>query len=125
MNTSSTDRGSVALRTARWSATHPWRALLVWVTFVAAAVATGSFISTQATTDADYRLGQSGRADQIVADAGLDAPDTENVLITRRPVSSTPPRRRPRRSTYAGRCPTSPASRRWAGRSGPRTVTRC
>ncbi len=82
MNTSSTDRGSVALRTARWSATHPWRALLVWVTFVAAAVAAGSFITTQATTDADYRLGQSGRADQIVADAGLDAPDTENVLIT-------------------------------------------
>ena len=82
MNTSSTDRGSVALRTARWSATHPWRALLLWVPFVAGAVAAGSIITTQATTDADYRLGQSGRADQIITDAGLDAPDTENVLIT-------------------------------------------
>ncbi len=77
-----TVHSSATLRVARWSATHPWRALLVWLVFVAAAVATGSVIETQATTDADYRLGESGRADQIISDAGLSQPDTENVLIT-------------------------------------------
>lgn len=29
---------SITVRTARWSATHPWRALILWATFVAAAV---------------------------------------------------------------------------------------
>jgi RND superfamily putative drug exporter len=75
-------RPQLTLRAARWSAEHPWRALLVWVAFVAAAVAAGSAIATQETTDADYRLGQSGRADQIIADAGLADPMAENVLIT-------------------------------------------
>jgi RND superfamily putative drug exporter len=67
---------------ARWSATHPWRALLVWVVFVAGAVAAGSVISTHNTTDADYRLGSSGRADALVDEADLDDVPTENVLIT-------------------------------------------
>ena len=77
-------RRSVTLRAARWSATHPWRALLVWVVFVAAAVAAGSVITTQQTSDADYRLGQSGRADEMITAAGLASPDSESVLITTR-----------------------------------------
>src|SRR4051794_41597207 len=77
-----TTRTPITLRAARWSATHPWRALLVWLAFVAAAVGAGSVISTQTTTDADYRLGQSGRADQIITDAGLYKPSSESVLIT-------------------------------------------
>ncbi len=79
-----TKRSPMTLKAARWSATHPWRALAVWLILVAAAVATGSLISTQATSDADYRLGQSGRADEIITDAGLADPSSENVLITAR-----------------------------------------
>ena len=41
-------------------------------------------VPTSETTDADYRLGESGRADAWSQAAGLDAPDTENVLITAR-----------------------------------------
>ncbi|MEP6667227.1 MAG: MMPL family transporter [Nocardioidaceae bacterium] len=75
-------RSQLTLKAARWSATHPWRALTVWLIMVAAAVATGSAISTQSTTSADYRLGQSGRADEMITDAGLAAPTAEDVIIT-------------------------------------------
>jgi RND superfamily putative drug exporter len=67
---------------SRWSAEHPWRALLVWTLFIAAAVAAGNAVATRQASDADDRVGESGRADQIVADAGLAKPDSENVLIT-------------------------------------------
>jgi RND superfamily putative drug exporter len=73
---------SFAHRTARWCALHPWRAILGWVAFVAFAVGLATMIPTQETTDADYRLGDSGRADAMVAGAGFADPDTEQVLIT-------------------------------------------
>ena len=73
---------SLAHRTARWCALHPWRAILGWIAFVALAVGLAAMIPTQETTDADYRLGESGRADAMVAAAGFDEPDTEHVLIT-------------------------------------------
>ena len=41
-------------------------------------------VPTQETTDADYRTGESGRADAMVAEADLDPPETENVLVTAR-----------------------------------------
>jgi len=75
---------SFAHRTARWCALHPWRAILGWVAFVAFAVGLATMIPTQDTTDADYRLGESGRADAMVAQAGFDDPNTEHVLITAR-----------------------------------------
>ena len=74
----------VPLRAARWSATHPWRAILAWFVFVLVAVGLAIAIPTQEPTDADYRLGESGRADAMVDAAGLDGADTENVLITAR-----------------------------------------
>ncbi len=75
-------KSSVTLRTARWSAEHPWRAVLIWVLFVAAGVGLGSTVSSVGTTDADYRVGDSGIADKWITDSGLAKPDTENVLIT-------------------------------------------
>jgi len=75
---------SFAHRTARWCALHPWRAILGWVAFVAFAVGLATMIPTQETTDADARMGDSGRADAMVAAAGFNDPDTEEVLITAR-----------------------------------------
>ena len=75
-------RSRMTASVARWSATHPWRALLIWVLFVAGAVAAGSSITTNTTTDEDYRLGSSGRAEALIDDAGLAGVPTENVLIT-------------------------------------------
>jgi RND superfamily putative drug exporter len=73
---------SFAHRTARWCALHPWRAILGWVALVAFAIGLATMVPTEETTDADYRLGESGRADAMVASAGFDDPDTEQVLIT-------------------------------------------
>ena len=72
----------VALRTARWSAEHPWRAILAWCALVAASVGLAIAVPTVSTTDADYRVGESGRAAAMVADAGMESPSVENVLIT-------------------------------------------
>ena len=72
----------VPIRAARWSATHPWRAILGWVAFVAVAVALTAVMPTRATDDADYREHESGRAAQWVDDAGFSDPLAESVLIT-------------------------------------------
>ena len=74
----------IPLRAARWSATHPWRAIAGWLGLVVVAVGLAMTVPTAETTDADYRMGESGRADAMVQDAGLDTPDAENVLITPR-----------------------------------------
>ncbi|NPC95497.1 MMPL family transporter [Nocardioides sp. zg-DK7169] len=70
------------IRAARWSATHPWRAIGAWFVLVVVAVGLASVISTQETTSADFRVGESGRADALVEDAGLADPEAEHVLIT-------------------------------------------
>src|SRR6478609_3973059 len=73
---------AVPMKAARWSAEHPWRAILGWIAFVAIAVGLAIAIPTHEATDADYRIGESGRADAMVAQAHLEQPDTENILIT-------------------------------------------
>ncbi len=75
---------AVPMKAARWSAEHPWRAILGWIAFVAVAVGLAVGVPTHESTDADYRIGESGRADAMIADAGLVQPDTENILVTAR-----------------------------------------
>ncbi len=72
----------IPMRAARWSATHPWRALGAWLAFVIVAVSLAMLVPTAETTDADYRQGESGQADAMMTDAGLVDVDSENVLIT-------------------------------------------
>lgn len=72
----------VPIRAARWSATHPWRAILGWLAFVTVAVGVAAVIPTNQTDEADYRDFESGRAAQWIDDAGLSEPLTENVLVT-------------------------------------------
>ncbi len=72
----------MTLKAARWSAEHPWRAVGIWVMFVVIGVGLGSVVSTVQPSDADYRVGDSGVADQLITDSGLAKPSTENVLIT-------------------------------------------
>ena len=73
---------SLAHRTARWCALHPWRAILGWVAFVVLAVGLATVIPTQETTDADGRLGDSGRAAELIDAGDFSDADTEQVLIT-------------------------------------------
>ena len=87
----------VPLRAARWSATHPWRAILAWLVFVLVAVGLAVAVPTQEPTDADYRLGESGRADAMVDAAGLDgAHDRERADHPARRRRARPGRGEPR-----------------------------
>jgi RND superfamily putative drug exporter len=76
------DRQNGIVRMARWSAEHPWRAIAGWVVFVAVCFAAGSFAGTKEASDANFRLGESGRASAIIADGAFADPAVENVLVT-------------------------------------------
>lgn len=72
------------VRIARWSATHPWRAIVGWIVFVAVCLAVGSYASARGATSADYRIGEAGHAQEIMARGGLTERSVENVLIAAR-----------------------------------------
>jgi RND superfamily putative drug exporter len=84
MSTAQSPLTALPLRAARWSATHPWRAILAWLVFVLVAVGLAVMVPTVDTEDSDYRLGESGQADAWMSEAGLSAPNSENVLIDAR-----------------------------------------
>ncbi|WP_042386381.1 MMPL family transporter [Streptacidiphilus melanogenes] len=69
-------------RTAHWSATHPWWALVVWVAFVVGALAVGGHTGTKQATNADLSIGQSALATEIAKSGGLTEQPVEVVLVT-------------------------------------------
>lgn len=79
-----TPLAGIPIRAARWSAMHPWRAIGAWLVLVAVAVALAATVPTQEATNADYLIGESGRASTMLERAGLDQPPAESVLITGR-----------------------------------------
>ncbi|MFJ6199971.1 MMPL family transporter [Micromonospora sp. NPDC092111] len=74
----------VTVRLARWSAEHPWRAIALWVVFVAVCFVGGNAAGMNEATEADQAIGESGHADVIVTDGKFADPAVENVLITPR-----------------------------------------
>jgi RND superfamily putative drug exporter len=54
----------------------------LWFAFVAASVALAIAVPTVSTTDADYRQGESGRAEQLSDQGRFPFADSENALIT-------------------------------------------
>ncbi|HEU5265235.1 MAG TPA: MMPL family transporter [Jatrophihabitans sp.] len=75
---------SATVRVARWSATHPWRAIALWLVFVTTCVVVGGMIGQREISDDDTNVGQSGVAARWFDQAGFHSPDTENVLVTAR-----------------------------------------
>jgi RND superfamily putative drug exporter len=75
----------VTVRAARWSAEHPWRAIGLWVVFVAVCFAGGSAAGTREVTASDDAIGEAGRAYVMIEDGRFaDEPAVDNVLITAR-----------------------------------------
>lgn len=72
------------MRIARWSATHPWRAIALWVVFVALCVVVGGAVGARQATVEDLGIGEAGRAATMVSDGGLASPVVENVLVSDR-----------------------------------------
>src|SRR6266516_2669466 len=77
-------RRTASVRAARWSATHPWRAIAMWLVFVAGCFAIGQAAGTHRATDLDQTVGESGRGAHWLHDAAMDDPATESVLISSR-----------------------------------------
>jgi len=71
----------VTVRIARWSAEHPWRAMAMWVVFVAVCIVGGNAAGLNETTG-DDNIGETGRASAIIDSGNFDRVATENVLIT-------------------------------------------
>jgi len=75
-------RRAVTVQVARWSATHPWRAIGLWLLLVVVAVGAVSLVPMQKMSEKDERIGESGRAAQLIADANLGERPAETVLVT-------------------------------------------
>jgi RND superfamily putative drug exporter len=79
-------RSKPTVRLARWSATHPWRAIVTWLLFVAVCFAAGNAAGTRAVRNEGV-TGQALTAVNIAHAGGLAEPAVENILI--RPLSSS------------------------------------
>jgi RND superfamily putative drug exporter len=71
---------NLAARAGRWSARHPWKAILTWFAFVIAAVMIGGTVGTDTISDEEYGVGESGAADRAISDA-FPNEDNETVLV--------------------------------------------
>ncbi|MEJ3744186.1 MMPL family transporter [Actinomycetes bacterium KLBMP 9797] len=74
----------LTVRVARWSAEHPWRAIALWVVFVAVCFVGGNAAGLNEATDQDEAIGEAGRASVIEIAGDFDEHAVENVLITAR-----------------------------------------
>ncbi|SDD75793.1 MMPL family transporter [Streptomyces prasinopilosus] len=70
------------VRIARWSATHPWSAIGLWVVFVALCLLLGGAAGSHKISDEESGVGESGRAGRITAAGDFPEKPEENVLIT-------------------------------------------
>jgi RND superfamily putative drug exporter len=86
------ERPGLAAAVGGWSARHRKTAVLGWLLFVVLATVLGGMAGSLHTTAKDNGLGQSGRADQLIAAAGLHSPATETVLIQSSGFTATDPR---------------------------------
>jgi putative drug exporter of the RND superfamily len=76
-----------AQRIARWSATHRWAALSLWVLLVAGTLVGGLAAGTRSQTAAEQGTGESGRADMALERAGFP-PDTSERVLVQAPVGT-------------------------------------
>src|SRR3954463_14373366 len=72
---------NIATHLGRWSAHHPWRAIGAWIAFVVCAIALGAAVGSRNLSDADQAVGQSGKAERILAGTGVEGRPDETVLI--------------------------------------------
>ncbi|HWJ84526.1 MAG TPA: MMPL family transporter, partial [Cellulomonas sp.] len=77
-----------AQRIARWSARHRWTAVGLWVLLVAVTLVGGLATGTRSQTSAEQGVGESGRVDVAIEQAGFP-PDTSERVLVQAPVGST------------------------------------
>src|SRR5688572_19225766 len=75
-----THTNNLAARMGRWSATHRKTAIFGWLAFVVAALVLGGLGGTEKLNSTYSTVGESGQADEVLADR-FDKPPTERLLI--------------------------------------------
>ncbi|WP_406081616.1 MMPL family transporter [Streptomyces zaomyceticus] len=70
------------VRMARWSARHPWSAIIGWFVFVVLCLGAGIATGTEEATTKDFWVGEAGRAESMATEGGLQRRPTEHVLIS-------------------------------------------
>ena len=73
---------NVAARMGRWSTRHRRTAILGWIAFVAVSVAIGATLGTERLDPAENAVGESKRAQEILAAGGFADAAGEAVLVT-------------------------------------------
>ncbi|MFD3659988.1 MMPL family transporter [Streptomyces sp. NPDC058659] len=73
------------VRMARYSARHPWRALIGWILFVALCLGAGLALGANPATTEDFRIGEAGRAEALAAEGGLQQKPLERVIVQAAP----------------------------------------
>jgi len=74
---------------ARGAQRRPKTIIAAWLVFVIACLALGSVAGTRSLTDAGGEVGQSARADQLLAKADLRDPAVESVLVQSKSATTT------------------------------------
>ncbi|WP_190329302.1 MMPL family transporter [Streptomyces venezuelae] len=74
-------RRNLAARLGVWSAHHRKAAVLGWLVFVVLATVIGGATGTVTASDEEMGVGDSGRAAEILKDAGVDEPAGELVMV--------------------------------------------
>lgn len=69
---------------ARWSARHPWRAIVGWFVFVLLCLGAGIAAGSNPATTKDFWVGEAGHAESMATEGGLQRRPTEHVLIRAR-----------------------------------------
>jgi len=65
-----------------WSARHRLTAVAAWLALVVVAMLVGSMVGQVTMTQAEYGVGESGRATWTLVNAGIKDPATEQVMIS-------------------------------------------
>lgn len=76
------DSTAVTVKIARWSATHPWQAIVGWTFFVVVCLGAGVSVGTNQATGADFWIGEAGRAEAIATRGQVMRPPVEKILIS-------------------------------------------
>ena len=71
------------------SARRPKTTVLLWLLLVAGFVTAGAMTGTNALTGADAGVGESAKADRILAEANLQGPAQETVLLRSKDAAKT------------------------------------
>jgi uncharacterized membrane protein YdfJ with MMPL/SSD domain len=79
---------NLAARAGRWSAHHRKKAIIGWLAFVLVAVFIGGSVGTKTLGDSDFGIGESGRADDAIADH-FPEKGSESVLVQSRDGART------------------------------------